>query len=142
MRIIAALTVESVFNRDAGIGGWAELASPVTVDSPHRSTVLVAAAYGAFHRLDNAAALEHIVRADARPSQPLQFAMAESLRANVTPYLGGDVAESVRIMRAAFNALPGDDDTTLAAHLMLCPAPIYIVLTGDYDEARDRPISS
>jgi predicted ATPase/class 3 adenylate cyclase len=136
MRIIGALAVESVRNRGAGIGGWAEhaVASPATADSSRRAAVLVAAGFGAFHRLDNDAALSHVERAAARPDDPMTFALAEAIRGNIAANQRG-VGEGLRIDHAALAALGGNTHGVLAARLMLCPAPIFAVIDGQLDTA-------
>jgi predicted ATPase len=138
MRIIAALAVEAVFNRGAGIGGWAEQAvtSTIAVASPHQPTVLIAAGYGAFHRLAPELAMEYIERAGATPATPIQFAMAAGIRANAAQQTGSGMTEAAATQRAAFRALTGDDDESRAARLLLCPAPIYNAFAGDPTDAR------
>lgn len=138
MRIIAALAMESVLNRAGGIGGWAEqaIASGRHADSPHRPTVLVAATFGAYHRLAPEVALDYIASAGVTPATPREFAMTEAVRANILLQTGGDIAEVVAISRGAVETLVGDDDVTLAARVLLCPAPIFTVLAGDHDAAR------
>jgi predicted ATPase/class 3 adenylate cyclase len=136
MRIIGALTVESVRNRGAGIGNWAEqaVASPATANSSHRAAVLVAAGFGAYHRLDSEAAVSYVERAAAEPDEPMIFALAEAVRGNVAIVTSG-TAEAFRIEHAALVALEGNDDTTLAARLMLCPVPIFAAVDGRIDDA-------
>ena len=135
MRIIGSLAFESVRNRRAGIGDWAEraIACPATANSPNRAAVLAAAGFGAFHRLDAEAAAHHVERAAAQASDPTTFAMAETIRANLA-LQRGDVAEAFRIDSAALNVL-GDTDVELAARAALCPTPIFALLNGDLDAA-------
>jgi predicted ATPase/class 3 adenylate cyclase len=136
MRIIGALAVESVRNRGAGIGNWAEhaVASPATANSSHRTAVLVAAGFGAYHRLDSEAAVSYVERAAAEPGEPMIFALAEAVRGNAAIVTSG-TAEAFRIQHAALVALDGNDDTTLAARLMLCPVPIFAAVDGRIDDA-------
>ncbi len=135
MRIIAALAVESVGNRGSGIGAWAEraVACATTASSPHAGSVLVAAAYGAFHRLDYEAATACVERAVPLAADPTTFAFAQAMRGNLA--LGrGDIAEALRINVAALDAL-GDSPGELAGRLLLCPTAIFAQQCGDVDSA-------
>jgi predicted ATPase len=136
MRIVGALAAESARNRGAGVGGWAEkaAASSAVEESPHRAAVLAAAAFGAFHRLDSEAAMSYVDRAAPDVSDPVTFALAETVRGNVAIHIGG-LAEAFRIDHAALVALAGDDDATVAARGFLCPLPIFAVLVGRPEEA-------
>jgi predicted ATPase/class 3 adenylate cyclase len=134
MRIVGALAVESVGNRRAGIGSWAERAAncPMTTNSPRRAAVLVAAAFGAFHRLDIAMATEYVERApDA--DDPTTYGFTQAMRANLAQSRG-DFGEALRINQAALEAL-GDASKALVGRVLLCTTAIFAITGGHIDLA-------
>jgi tetratricopeptide (TPR) repeat protein len=133
MRIIAALMFETVGSRGSGIGEWAERAVAIdaTASSPRRSSVLVVAAYGAFHGLDFDRAEAHARASLAGGADLAARAMADSLLGNVLMSTGNPVA-AARHDVDALARLDAAGDAGWAA-LALIPAALFATFTGDPD---------
>ncbi|MGH9920370.1 MAG: adenylate/guanylate cyclase domain-containing protein, partial [Nitrososphaerales archaeon] len=107
--LLASLSRESVLDRGLGVGTWAERAVEMTTGSVHplRSTVMVMAAYGAYHRGDFAAAesLAREVLAATRDSDPGVASWAAMALANIAGS-SGNMNKTLEILTDVISWLP------------------------------------
>ena len=139
MRIVAGLIGESVANRQARIGEWAEQAAATTAvaDSPLRPIVLVSAAYGAWHGGDIEAARSYVqeaVRGSIIPGVVWSFGYA--LLANLAS-TRGDFTESQRLCRIGLEGIAGSENAFQEGQVLHSLLGIWCAANGDLDEARD-----
>ena len=143
LRIIASLSREAVLDRGSGIGGWATRAIEATEPSSSwRPTVLVSAAYDAFHHgdLDVADRLAMEAYDTTRDTALWTAAWAQMARANVTA-IRGRLTEALSILEDVASWLPEEkvhDRHTLHSydrHTVHSIIALYTNLTGDHEKA-------
>jgi predicted ATPase/class 3 adenylate cyclase len=136
--ILASLAREVVLDRGSGMGAWAERAIEATSQSssPLRPTVMVTAAFGAFHRgdLDRAEQLASEACHTARESDPPMAAWAQMALANITASRG-DLPGALALLDDVASWLP--QTSIYDRHTIHSVIALYTVLTGDVDSARE-----
>ena len=136
LQIIASLSREAVLDRGSGIGGWAARAIDATTpsSSPWRPTVMVSAAYDAFHRgdLDDAEHLAEEAFDTTRSSEPAMAAWAQMARANIAASRG-KLGEALAILDDVASWLP--DASVYDRHTIHSIIALYTTLTDDTDKA-------
>jgi predicted ATPase len=132
MRILAAISRETVLSRRFGIGGWAERAidAPGAIDSPNRSTVMMVAGYGAFH-LGDLETTDRLARA-VQEVDP-ESTWARMAIANVQAQRG-DVAGALITLHAAAEIATSN---VFDAHSVHSVIAIYTKIAGRHDEAQE-----
>jgi predicted ATPase len=135
LQIVASLSREAVLDRGAGIGGWAARALDATTPSSSwRPTVMVSAAYDAFHRgdLDVAERLAREAYDTTRSSAPAMAAWAQMLLANIAASRGR-LEEALAILDDTASWLP--DASVYDRHTIHSVIALYTSLAGDNDKA-------
>jgi predicted ATPase len=135
LRILASLSREAVLDRGSGLGGWATRAIDATdTASSCRPTVLVSAAYDAFHHgdLDVADELAREAFATTRETAPSMAAWAQMARANIAASRG-DLAEAMSKLDDVAAWLP--EDNVYDRHTVHSIIALYTSLTGDSEKA-------
>jgi predicted ATPase/class 3 adenylate cyclase len=135
LRILASLSREAVLDRGSGLGGWATRAIEATdASSPCRPTVLVSAAYDAFHHgdLDVADDLAREAFETTRASAPSMAAWAQMARANIAASRG-NLAAALSTLEDVASWLP--EDNVYDRHTVHSIIALYTSLTGDSDKA-------
>jgi hypothetical protein len=136
LQIVSFLSREAVLDRGSGIGGWAARAVDATTlsSSSWRPTVMVSAAYDAFHRgdLDVAERLAAEAFDASRVSDPPMAAWAEMARANCVASRGR-LEEALSILDEVASWLP--DSSIYDRHTIHSVIALYTSLTGDTDKA-------
>jgi predicted ATPase/class 3 adenylate cyclase len=138
MRIVAALISECVANRQARIGEWAEQAatSAFVADSPLRPTVLVAAAYGAWHRGDIETAGQYAHEAVSSPAIPdVVWSFGYGLLGNLAS-TWGEFGESMRLCRVGLDGLADHPDAIQERQILHSLMAIWYAVAGHFDEAQ------
>jgi len=124
-----------VLDRGAGIGGWAARAIDATTSSSSwRPTVMVSAAYDAFHRgdLDIAEQLAHEAYDTTRSSAPPMAAWAQMALANIAASRGR-LDEALAILDDTASWLP--EASVYDRHTIHSVIALYTSLTGVSDKA-------
>ena len=134
--ILASLAREVVLDRGSGMGGWAERAIEATSQSssPLRPTVMVIAAFGAFHRgdFDRAERLAVEAFAGTRESDPPMSAWAQMAVANITASRG-DLGRALELLDDVASWLP--QTSIYDRHTIHSVIALYTILGGDVDAA-------
>ena len=135
LQIVASLSREAVLDRGSGIGGWAARAiNATTAASTWRPTVMVSAAYDAYHRgdLDVAEQLAKEAYDTTRNSAPPMAAWAQMARANIAASRGR-LDDALAILDDTASWLP--DASVYDRHTIHSVIALYTSLTGDSDKA-------